>query len=249
MGWVRIDDNAPQHIKMLTAGPHACWLWVCGLAYCQRQKTNGFIPSVALPTLGVGAWKKYAGVLVSAGLWHKVEEGYQIHDYLDWNASAEEREEKAQALRERVNKHRDRHGSNATVTRYSERGVTPLPSPPLHLHSHSTPTPTASRAAAPLVMSPLQYERLQEKNAFVGARLRIPHVLHGELRNKLGGDNPESRLQAWYSTLDEEAERTREPIPDVFAWVRPKFVELAQGASNDAVKAAFMKATGGSRGQ
>jgi hypothetical protein len=143
VGWVRIDDNAPQHIKMLTAGPHACWLWVCGLAYCQRQKTDGLIPTVALPTLGVGAWKKYAGVLVSAGLWHKEDSGYRIHDYLDWNASADERNNKAEALKERVQKHRDKHARNATVTRYSEEGVTVLPSPPLP----STPanTPAASQ--------------------------------------------------------------------------------------------------------
>jgi hypothetical protein len=256
MGWVRIDDNAPHHRKMLTAGPAACWLWVCGLAYCQRMICDGFIPNEALPMLGVGNWKKPAGFLVSSGLWHKVEGGYQIHDYLDWNATKDEREaqmeRKRQQTLDRVQRHRSKRyteDSNAPVTRVTKSDVThsPLHSSPTPLHS--TPTPTASRASAPLVMSPLQYERLSEKNAFVGARLRIPHVLHGELRNKLGGDNPETRLQAWYSTLDEEAERTREPIPDVFAWVRPKFVELAQSASNDAVKAAFLKATGGSRGQ
>ena len=78
MGWVRIDDNAPHHRKMLMAGPHACWLWVCGLAYCQRVKTDGFIPEPAMPTLGVGVWKKYAGVLVSVGRWVREEGGSRI---------------------------------------------------------------------------------------------------------------------------------------------------------------------------
>jgi hypothetical protein len=202
--------------------------------------------------LGVGSWKKPAGRLVSSGLWHRVNGGYQIHDYLDWNATKEEREaqveRKRQQTLDRVQRHRSKRyndDGNATVTRVTESSVThpPLHSTPSPLHS--TPTPPASRAAAPLVVGPLEYAKLQEKNAFVGARLRIPHVLHGELRNKLGGFDPESRLMTWYATLDEGLERSGEPIPDVFVWVRPKFVEFAQGAATEAVKEAFFKSVRG----
>ena len=57
--------------------------------------------------------------------------------------------------------------------------------------------------------------------------LRIPHVLHDELRTKLGGDNPDAKLRDWYEELDAEVERSKEPIPDVFKWLRPKFEQWA----------------------
>lgn len=90
-------------------------------------------------------------------------------------------------------------------------------------------------------MSSSQYHRLREKNSFVGTRLRIPHVLHDELRNKLGGESPDTALSAWYAALDAEAEQTKAPIPDVFKWVRPKFEEWASESAEDAEMAKFMR--------
>lgn len=94
MGWIRIDDNAPHHRKMLQAGPAACWLWVCGLGYCQRMSSDGFIPLEAMSLLGVWNWKKLAGFLVSARMWHKVDGGYEVHDYLHYQFSAGETAER-----------------------------------------------------------------------------------------------------------------------------------------------------------
>jgi len=100
-----------------------------------------------------------------------------------------------------------------------------------------------------LLMSPMQFERLKERHAFVGSRLRIPNGLHADFRKDLGGSDPDSRLQAWYLTLNDGLEESGEPIPELFSWIRPRFAEFAQGAATEAVKAAFMKAVGGSRGQ
>lgn len=100
MGWVRIEDSAPKHPKQLTAGPVACWLWVCGLAYSSSHLTNGFIPFEAMPFLGVANWKKPAGFLVSAGLFEKVDGGYRIHDYLDYQFSADDTAERRAARAE-----------------------------------------------------------------------------------------------------------------------------------------------------
>jgi len=36
MAWVRLDDGFPDHPKALQAGPLACWLYVCGIAYANR---------------------------------------------------------------------------------------------------------------------------------------------------------------------------------------------------------------------
>ncbi len=74
-----------------------------------------------------------------------------------------------------------------------------------------------------MILSPLHFDRLRQKHAFVGSRLRIPHVLHDELRTKTGHD-AESKLQSWYLSLDEAVEASGEAIPDVFAWLRPRHV-------------------------
>lgn len=91
MGWVRIDDQAPRHHKLLRAGPDAAWLWVCSLAHCQSQLTDGFVSNAVLPMIGIAGVAKarrLANTLVEVGLFDIVDGGFQIHDYLDWNDSA-----------------------------------------------------------------------------------------------------------------------------------------------------------------
>lgn len=112
MAWVRIDDTAPHHRKLLDAGPAACWLWVCGLAYGQRLNTD-VIPFKAVPVLGVTNPNRLAGFLVSAGLWHRTSEGYQIHDFHDFHATPTERE--AQQLKRKDRNARYYRGSKTRL--------------------------------------------------------------------------------------------------------------------------------------
>ena len=92
MSWVRIDDHAPEHRKQLAAGPAACWLWLCGLAYANRQpQHDGFIPTAALLGLGCGAKApRDATRLVEVGLWERVDGGWQIHDYHAYQLTPEQ---------------------------------------------------------------------------------------------------------------------------------------------------------------
>lgn len=91
MGWVRLDDLFPEHPKVLKAGAAAAWLHVCGVAYCARNLTDGFIPEAKVTGLAdLKRVSSEAKRLVEAGLWHKVEGGYMVHDYLDWQRSADE---------------------------------------------------------------------------------------------------------------------------------------------------------------
>lgn len=86
MAWVRIDDQVPRHQKFLNAGPAAAWFWVCGVAHCQSQLTDGFISTAALPMIGVPrGYQKLADHLVHVGLWEAVEGGYTVHHYHDHN--------------------------------------------------------------------------------------------------------------------------------------------------------------------
>jgi hypothetical protein len=85
--WVRVDDNAPLHPKLLEAGPEAAWLWVCGLAHCNRSTTDGVIRKVFLPALfPAGCWspaklKQLAERLVAVRLWIDEGDAYRVHQY------------------------------------------------------------------------------------------------------------------------------------------------------------------------
>jgi len=86
VSWVRIDDRAREHRKLLKAKADGCWMWACGLMYCNSQKArDGFIPDEIVSQLyPFRAPIKLAARLVSVGLWERVEGGFRVHDYHDY---------------------------------------------------------------------------------------------------------------------------------------------------------------------
>lgn len=135
MSWVRIDDCFPDHPKCLKLGSIAKWLWVSGLCYCQRLKTDGRIPKEVVTKLIPSKDKPRlaAESLVKARLWERDANGdYIVHNYLKHNLSAEQRLEKANANRERQTRYRTRNNAsrNALVDRISnEAPLLSSPSP------------------------------------------------------------------------------------------------------------------------
>lgn len=94
MRYMRIEENAMDHPKFIALNAGAWRLWCEGGTYCQKHLTDGFIPSSALKGFryfSQGALKQLVEAMVpSKGpLWHKVEGGIQVHDYLDHNESRE----------------------------------------------------------------------------------------------------------------------------------------------------------------
>lgn len=92
MTWVRVEDLFPEHPKVLRAGPSAAWLFVAGLCYCARNLTDGTIPDQALPGLGQYGTlraRHLARILVDVNLWERVDGGYCVHNYLEFQPSRE----------------------------------------------------------------------------------------------------------------------------------------------------------------
>jgi hypothetical protein len=94
MSWVRLDDHIDEHPKIAQLDDHAFALFVTGLAYCNRNYTNGFIPRNVGVKLRYCAGRPMAAVkqLLGAGLWESVSGGWRIHDYHDYQRSKEELE-------------------------------------------------------------------------------------------------------------------------------------------------------------
>jgi hypothetical protein len=115
VAWVKLENSMPEHPKVLAAGPLAAWLHVCGLAYCDRNLTDGFISDRVLPRLAdISKPKACANALVTAGLWREVEGGYAIHDYLTHQRSKAQVEAEKQAAVERARRYRERHRNGVT---------------------------------------------------------------------------------------------------------------------------------------
>lgn len=91
MAWVNLDDRFPWHRNNAGLTDAAFRLHVTGIAYCNRELTDGVIEADEVPVL-VRRYRKAALVeLLDKGHWLPLLDGhlYQIRDYLDWNDSRE----------------------------------------------------------------------------------------------------------------------------------------------------------------
>lgn len=130
MTWVRIDDAAPMHPKLLEVGPEASWLWVAGIAHCNRGLTNGLIKKVFLAALyPSGHWplaklRALAQRLVEVRLWHDEGDHYRVHQY---EIQQEEALKENVESRRAADRERKRVSRQARMSRTSAGHVTDNP--------------------------------------------------------------------------------------------------------------------------
>lgn len=109
MPWVRLDDGFDDHPKILDLSDQAYRLHVGALCFCARTLTDGFVSTGALRRLVNGG---HVSELVDAGLWEPDgEEGWWIHDFLDYNQSAQQVLEEREKARERQRRARENRRS------------------------------------------------------------------------------------------------------------------------------------------
>ncbi len=139
MTWGRLDDRANGHAKLLALTDPGWRLWGAGLIYCNANLTNGQIPEYAIATFGVrkrplrAVIDELCSVLIpgKGPLWHRPGEGqaagkpgYQVHDYLVWNPTAEKVIAGRAKSKARVDRFRERLAASQSDA--AESGVTPL---------------------------------------------------------------------------------------------------------------------------
>lgn len=56
MPWIKIDDHFDEHPKLAAIGPVGWGVWLAGLAYSNRNLTDGFIPYAIAEGIG-GSWR------------------------------------------------------------------------------------------------------------------------------------------------------------------------------------------------
>ena len=102
MTWVNLDDQMPGHPKIISLSDGAFRLHVSGIAYCNRFLTDGIIRVEAIVQLMPRYRRSYLDELVQRMVWMEIMAAtvYEIHDYLDWNKSKAEVEERRKARAE-----------------------------------------------------------------------------------------------------------------------------------------------------
>lgn len=106
MSWFKVDDGFLTHPKVygIKAGPLA--LWLRAGCWCAGELTDGRIPARALR--GLEAKPAHVKELVDRGLWDPADDGFQFHDWLDYQPSREQVLRERAATRDRVERFREK---------------------------------------------------------------------------------------------------------------------------------------------
>lgn len=87
---MKVDEAFYDHPKFDSLSLAEWGLWLSGLAYSNRNRLDGVVRRQFVERL---RGRKQAAGLVDAGLWSVHPEGFEIHDYLDYQRSAEQIDE------------------------------------------------------------------------------------------------------------------------------------------------------------
>jgi hypothetical protein len=105
MGWIKLDENFYLNRKAIAAGRDGRDLFVAALCWSNQQRTDGVIPAATLSVIGglagVPDVDRAATTLVDVGMWLNHVDGWQIHDFLKYQQSREDREDWLERDRER----------------------------------------------------------------------------------------------------------------------------------------------------
>lgn len=152
MSWLELDDGILDHPKFIRAvklgGSETVHLWLGIKSYCNKQLTDGLVPTDMLDEVRgpKDAKKRMAALaaLIEVKLLDNVENGVQMHNYLKWSRSRADVLESRRKNSERQAKSRGSHSVTARV-------VTPSVTDPSPLLSPSSPPPTPEGERAPRV--------------------------------------------------------------------------------------------------
>jgi hypothetical protein len=91
MPWVKLEDRFPSHRKVALLSDRAFRLHVSAICWCAENLTDGRVSDRELPHVAhIRGIKATAKQLEDAGLWDRTDDGWLIHDYLDYNPSREQ---------------------------------------------------------------------------------------------------------------------------------------------------------------
>jgi len=172
MAWVRLDDHFDEHPKLAAAGALGIALWTTGLAYCNRNLTDGLIPSSIAHRLisTEGLYdasgrelhcRDIAEQLVDCGLWERDGDDYRVHDYLEFQPSRDQVLEEREKARVRMQRRRSSREVRANNKRSSD-APKPKPKPINHQTSSDGGADAPARRKRPAAPPPAAAEAYRQ---------------------------------------------------------------------------------------
>lgn len=124
MTWAKLDDAFPEHPKVDRLSDGAFRLHVGAIVWSCRWLTDGYLPPDRVGRMSRTFKTGQVAELIRAGLWEEKGDGWQIHDFLDYQLPAEKvlakREAEASRMRQKRSRSQQRSGE-----RPGERGTEP----------------------------------------------------------------------------------------------------------------------------
>jgi len=154
MTWARLDDQLPMHPKVRGLTDAAFRLYICAICWSNMHLSDGYIPDRHLRYMSdVRRPKQCAEQLVQAELWEVTEDGWRIHDYLQYQPSADrvhqEREAKQPRLQRWLAKRDASRDASEEPSRDASQDDAPYPSHPIPSPNGSVGSQPADRNARP----------------------------------------------------------------------------------------------------
>src|SRR6266702_6343147 len=147
MTWARLDDMLPVHPKVRALSDPAFRLYICGICWSNANLTDGHVPGGQLRYLSdVRRPVQCAEQLVNAGLWDLNGDGWRIHDYLDYQPSADKVRQEREAKKQRQDRWRANRDTSKETSQDASRDAPPKPIPN---PSHPIPSPDGSVVTNP----------------------------------------------------------------------------------------------------
>lgn len=226
MPFGRLHEEAAGDSKLLALSDAAWRMWGMGLIYCQKNLTDGFIPSGAIFLWGVRSknLSRVADELCTPqvpgkdALWAHAADGYLIHDYLQWNDSKDEILKGRAAGKERIRIFRERE--RAERERLEQIALQAGEQVPLRnalqagaRHAHDVVRGSGKerdpekRSGGTVFDGALPREHLSHAECDPTYSRCVPAAVHAKLKGLLAPrfsgdrDKADDALRAWYPTV------------------------------------------------
>ena len=233
MSWVKLDDRIFLNPKFRAASDGARLLYFSGLCFAAQSESDGLILDDDLPVAGAYARAKdvakAADELVGIGLWERMHNGYQIHDYLEFQPSraylAAERKRKREWI---AATRRGSSGASSTSTGGASSGEC----------APSRPVPVPDPIPVPIPKKKRSPAQRVESVGFIKFYSAYPrHVARQAAAKAWPGDD---HLPAIMAALEWQApefrNRERDKIPHPATWLNGKRWEDEKPPEQDGLR-------------
>jgi hypothetical protein len=166
--WIKLDDKAPRHPKIVGLSDRAFRWWVRGLCYASEFLTDGLLPFDFTRDIP----QRFINEIRDRGLWSRGDLGWTIHDYMEHQTARADVERERTRTRDRQAKWKAEKRKSNGVTSPSPvtvgDGAVTVDREQIQIQRSDTDTEKTPSVSAgrprPLIGSVLDYDRIHGRH-------------------------------------------------------------------------------------